>query len=72
MFTAETIDKTNKKIDKKMRELILSGENIPKCCEQCNQQICDENGMIVNQYRHGNEMVESVDKCYKLIEEENE
>jgi hypothetical protein len=32
MFTAKTIDKMNKKIDKKMRELILSGIAITKWC----------------------------------------
>jgi hypothetical protein len=32
MFTAKTIDKMNKKIDKKMRELILSGIEITKWC----------------------------------------
>ena len=32
MFTADTIDKTNKLIDKKIRELIKSGIDITKWC----------------------------------------
>jgi hypothetical protein len=49
----------------------MSNKLIPKCCQECKQPICDEDGIIVHQYRHGNEMIESTEKCSILLEEIN-
>jgi len=44
-------------------------KKIPKCCLKCKKQICDENGIIIYQYRYGNEIVESYDKCFMLVQD---
>ena len=39
---------------------------LPKCCQECNQPVCDENGMIYYERMYGNELSGDLYKCDKL------
>jgi hypothetical protein len=42
---------------------------LPKCCQECKQPVCDENGMIYHQWMHGNELSGDLYICDKLDKE---
>jgi hypothetical protein len=54
-----------KKLINKIKRYVMY-RKLPKCCQECKQPVCDENGMIYHQRMHGNELSGDLYKCGKL------